>query len=249
MMAVGSPAGLHRLTATTRAARFAVGLAGLGPAATVGVAAGLIRGSKRDGIDAALPRWLDWYLAAAGVTVDVVEGSEHLRAPRPAVFIFNHKNYWDALCLMSVVRTGFTGVGKKEIQDNPVLGAAGRLLDIALVDRSGALSAKEQLAEVEERARSGLSILIAPEGTRSPDGNLGPFKKGPFRIAMAAGLPIIPLVFRNAEVLGDRRSKIMGSGRVETVVLDPVDPTNWDLDELPTRIDDIRQAFLDVLGR
>ncbi len=68
------------------------------------------------------------------------------------------------------------------------------------------------MKEVEELAKKGLSILIAPEGTRLDTRSVGPFKKGPFRLAMSAGIPIVPIVIRNAEVIAARDSSTLQSG-------------------------------------
>lgn len=223
-------------------------VAAIPPATGVGATVAALRLSIRDGFDATLPTWLDWFLASAGVTVEVVAGKEHLKAPRPAVFIFNHKNNWDPMCLASLVRTRFTGVAKKELERDPILGTFGRLLDIAFVDRSGKVSAADQLKGVEELGRKGLSIIVSPEGTRSKTGELGPFKKGAFRIAMATGLPVIPVVFRNSEVLGDADSKTMGSGHVEVRVLPPVYTDGWTLEDLDQRIEEVRDSFVDTLA-
>ena len=63
------------------------------------------------------------------------------------------------------------------------------------------------MQQVEEFAKKGISVLIAPEGTRMDTTTVGPFKKGPFRIAMAAGVPIVPIVIRNAEVIASRDAR------------------------------------------
>jgi putative phosphoserine phosphatase/1-acylglycerol-3-phosphate O-acyltransferase len=233
---------------TLRAARMGAALAAIPSATAAGATVAILRGRKRAGFDAALPAWLDWFLATSGVSVDVVTGRRYLREPRPAVFLWNHKNNWDSMITASLVRTSFTAIAKKELERDPLVGTFGRFMDICFVDRSGKAPASEQLRPVEELARKGLSVLVAPEGTRSEDGSLGTFKKGGFRVAMATGLPIVPIVIRNAEVLGDSSSKMMGSGRVEVAVLPPVPVDDWTHQELPKRIDEIRTAYLDTLA-
>jgi putative phosphoserine phosphatase/1-acylglycerol-3-phosphate O-acyltransferase len=238
----------RQVASAVKVARMGVAVAAIPTATGVGAAVAALRQSKRDGFDAVLPAWLDWYLATGGVSVEVVAGKEHLKAPRPAVFIFNHKNNWDPMVLASLVRTRFTGVAKKELEKDPIMGTFGRLLDIAFVDRSGRLSAAEQLKSVEALGRKGLSIIVSPEGTRSKTGDLGPFKKGAFRIAMATGLPIIPVVFRNSEVLGSSSSKVMGSGHVEVRVMPPVHTDDWTLEDLDKRIDEVRNSYVDTMA-
>ena len=73
---------------------------------------------------------------------------------------------------------------------------------------------------------------MAPEGTRLDTTEVGPFKKGPFRIAMAAGIPIVPVVIRNAQVIGARDSSTMNPGTVDVAVFPPVSVDDWDVDNL-----------------
>jgi putative phosphoserine phosphatase/1-acylglycerol-3-phosphate O-acyltransferase len=121
-------------------------------------------------------------------------------------------------------------------------------MGLAFVDRSGALSPAEQLRDVEDLARNGRSVIVAPEGTRSADGTLGPFKRGAFRIAMATGLPIIPIVVRNGEVLGSSESKLMRAGHVEVAVLPPEATTAWKSDEISDRVEEVRDQFVRTLA-
>ena len=85
----------------------------------------------------------------------------------------------------------------------------------------------KSLHKIEELARKGLSVLIAPEGTRLDTTEVGPFKKGPFRIAMAAGIPIVPIVIRNAEVIADRDSSTFNPGTVDVAVFPPIPVDDW----------------------
>jgi putative phosphoserine phosphatase/1-acylglycerol-3-phosphate O-acyltransferase len=229
--------------------RTVLGIASLLPASAAGLATGVLRRNKRAGINTAGGMWLDSMLRSSGVKVRVVSGREHLRAPRPAVFIFNHRNNFDPFVVASLVRTDFTGVGKKELQKDPIMGTVGRLADMVFIDRDSPHTAVQQLKDMEVLVRKGLSVIIAPEGTRSPDGKLGRFKKGPFRIAMATGLPIIPIVVRNAEVLGDRDATVMRSGTVDVAVLPPIPVDDWTIDELDARIGEVRDRFAETLRR
>ena len=89
--------------------------------------------------------------------------------------------------------------------------------------------------------------MIAPEGTRLDTTEVGPFKKGPFRIAMAAGIPIVPIVIRNAEVIAARDSSTFNAGKVDVAVYPPIPIDGWTHDNLTERIAEIRQLYLDTL--
>ena len=90
--------------------------------------------------------------------------------------------------------------------------------------------------------------MIAPEGTRLDTTEVGPFKKGPFRIAMAAGIPIVPIVIRNAEIVASRNSTTINPGTVDVAVFPPIAVDDWTLDTLPEHIAEVRQLYLDTLA-
>jgi putative phosphoserine phosphatase/1-acylglycerol-3-phosphate O-acyltransferase len=185
--------------------------------------------------------------AINGVKLDVV-GEENAWAARPAVFIFNHRNNFDAFIAASIVREDFTGVAKKELESDLFMRTAGNLLDVAFIDRSDPAGAVAALAPIEELARKGLSIIVAPEGTRLDTAGVGPFKKGAFRMAMAAGVPIVPIVIRNAELIGGRNATQMNPGTVDVAVLPPVETHDWTLRNLRSNIERVREAYLDTLA-
>jgi putative phosphoserine phosphatase/1-acylglycerol-3-phosphate O-acyltransferase len=186
-------------------------------------------------------------LAIAGVQLNVI-GEENLTAQRPAVFIFNHRNQVDPVIAGALVRDNWIGVGKKELEKYPIMGTLGKLLDGVFIDRDDPVAAVETMHAVEDRARKGLSIVIAPEGTRVDTTEVGPFKKGPFRLAMAAGIPIVPIVIRNAEIVAARNSTVVNPGTVDIAVFPPISVRDWTVENLPERIAEVRQLYLDTLA-
>ncbi|BBY53038.1 HAD-IB family hydrolase [Mycobacterium koreense] len=231
----------------TGAVRTLAGVGSLVPIATGAVWWGLLTGSRRRGVNFFTSNWQRLVLTAGGVSLNVL-GEENLTKKRPAVFIFNHRNQVDPLIAGALVRDNYTGVGKKELANDPVIGALGRALDVAFIDRDDSAAAVEALHEVEERARDGLSILIAPEGTRLDTTAVGPFKKGAFRMAMATGLPIVPIVIRNAEQVASRDSITMNPGTVDVAVFPPISVDDWTLTNLDDRIARVRQLYLDTIA-
>ncbi|ULN53797.1 HAD-IB family hydrolase [Mycolicibacillus parakoreensis] len=231
----------------TGAVRTLAGVGSLVPIATGAIWWGLLTRSRRRGVNFFTANWQRMVLAAGGVGLNVL-GEKNLTAQRPAVFIFNHRNQVDPLIVGALVRDNYTGVGKKELARDPVLGALGRALDVAFIDRDDSQAAVEALHEVEERARDGLSIVIAPEGTRLDTTEVGPFKKGAFRMAMATGLPIVPIVIRNAEQVASRDSITMNPGTVDVAVFPPISVSDWTLGDLDDRIAAVRQLYLDTIA-
>jgi putative phosphoserine phosphatase/1-acylglycerol-3-phosphate O-acyltransferase len=164
------------------------------------------------------------------------------------VFLFNHRNNFDIFIVAALVKDNWTGIAKKELESNPLVGPLGKLMDAAFIDRTDTASAVAALAPIEEAARKGLSILIAPEGTRLDTQSVGPFKKGAFRIAMATGLPVVPIVIRNSESVAGRNSTTLHPGTVDVAVLPPVDVSGWTAENLGERVEEIRSAYVELLG-
>jgi len=216
------------------------------PAAYGAVGWGLLTGSRRRGVNFFTATFPQLLLAANGVTLRVL-GKENLTRKRPAVFIFNHRNNFDPVIVGALVKDNWTGVGKKELQNDPVVGTIGKLVDTVFIDREDPKAAVASLKEAENLAKKGLSVVIAPEGTRLDTKSVGPFKKGPFRLAMSAGVPIVPIVIRNAEKISARDSSTLHPGDVDIVVFPPLSVADWTLDDLTDRIDEVRDLYVDTL--
>ena len=226
--------------------RTVAGIASMVPVAAGALGVGLLTRNKRAGVNFFTSVFGRTLLATIGINLHIL-GKENLTAKRPAVFIFNHRNQADPLIAGSLVNDNFTSVGKKELEGDPIVGTIGKILDAAFIDRDDPQKAVEGLRKVEDLARKGLSILIAPEGTRLDTTEVGPFKKGPFRIAMSAGIPIVPIVIRNAEVIAARDSSTFNPGTVDVVVYPPISVDDWTHDNLNERIAEVRQLYLDTL--
>jgi len=218
-------------------------------AGSIGAAAGLavLNGSRRLGANVAASAGSDLGLAAAGVRLDIV-GEENAWAERPAVFLFNHQSQLDVFVLGAVLRKDFTGVAKKELEYNPMFGPIGYLADVAYIDRSNNARAREELQPVVDALKAGRSIAIAPEGTRSPTARLLPFKKGPFHMAMQAGVPVVPIVMRNCGEIMAAHSYVIHPGVVDVAVLPPVSTKGWTKANMGRKIAEVRQMYLDTLA-
>jgi putative phosphoserine phosphatase/1-acylglycerol-3-phosphate O-acyltransferase len=235
------PVGLRRQLRT---------LAGFGSMFPVGagaVAWGVLTGSRRRGVNFFTSNFSQAVLAATGVSLNVI-GKENLTAQRPAVFIFNHRNQVDPIISGALIRDNWVAVAKKELERDPIMGPLGKLLDGIFIDRDDHGAALETMQTAEARAKQGLSILMAPEGTRLDTTEVGPFKKGPFRLAMAAGIPIVPIVIRNAEIVAARNSTTINPGTVDVAVFPPISVQDWTLDTLEEHIAGVRQLYLDTLA-
>jgi putative phosphoserine phosphatase / 1-acylglycerol-3-phosphate O-acyltransferase len=222
-------------------------LGSLGPVAAGALSIGVLTWNRRVGVNFLTRFWPETVLTLSGVRLNVI-GAENLTAQRPAVFLFNHRNNFDVFMVAALVKDNWTGVAKKELASNPLVGTLGRLLDAAFIDRDDTAAAVAALKPVEDAARKGLSILVAPEGTRLDTPGVGPFKKGAFRIAMATGLPVVPIVIRNSDSVAGRNATTLHPGTVDIAVLPPIDVSGWTHDDLPKRVEEVRTRYQELLA-
>jgi putative phosphoserine phosphatase/1-acylglycerol-3-phosphate O-acyltransferase len=219
-----------------------------GLAVTAGVAAGfgLLNRSRRVAANTMVNIGGDVMLSLAGVDVEVV-GEQHAWSHRPAVFIFNHQSLLDPLVVFKIVQRDVTAVGKKEVEKMPLLGQIAWMMNAALIDRKNVKQAKAALQPAVDRLADGYSIMIAPEGTRSLTSRVGPFKKGPFHLAMQGGVPIVPVIIRDTGELMWRGSNSIRSGTLHAIVAAPIFTDDWTVRNLNAKVEEVRRLYVDAL--
>ncbi|MER6329299.1 HAD-IB family hydrolase [Streptomyces sp. NPDC001034] len=237
----------RRGVSLSSALRTGAALTALGASAMLGIGVGLLTRDRQAGANVGTGTGCGLALAFGGVSLHVV-GEHNLWVRRPAVFMFNHQSSLDMLVLGDLLRRDVTGVAKKELAHDPLFAPVGRLVDIVYVDRAHPHEARESLRAAVAKLRDGISVAIAPEGTRSPSPTLGPFKKGGFHIAVEAGVPIVPIVIRNTGALMWRDSLWLHPGTVDVAVLEPVPTSDWNPDRFDDHVAYVRRRFLDTLA-
>jgi putative phosphoserine phosphatase/1-acylglycerol-3-phosphate O-acyltransferase len=222
--------------------------ASLVPSIWAGAAAGLVNRSQREATNVMGAVWSDLATSLAGIDLRV-EGEEHLWSRRPAVFIFNHQSGLDTILMLKLLRRDLTGVAKKEIRSNPIFGPLFAAAGVVFVDRADTTKAIDALRPAVEALRQGRSLAISPEGTRSSTVRLGRFKKGAFHMAMQAGVPVVPVVFRNVLDALPKHALVVRPATVEAVVLPPIETSDWSPEGLDDEIQAIRRHYLEVLDQ
>ncbi len=166
-------------------------------------------------------------LRAGGVRV-AVEGLALVPRGRPCVYMANHQSNLDPPLLVGVQPGKAAMMVKQSLMRIPILGLAMRLGGCVPVERSGRMeSAKQSLRAAGEVLQSGLSITIFPEGTRSPDGQLLPFKKGPFFLAMQTGVPVVPVTIAGTGAMLAKGSLRLRPGTARVCFHAPLDPKQF----------------------
>jgi putative phosphoserine phosphatase/1-acylglycerol-3-phosphate O-acyltransferase len=223
-------------------------MSGLGLAFGTGAIVGTLTQDRRAGVDLATSVFGRLGGALSDIRVSVL--GEENAARRPAGVLINHQSaLMDLLVTTRVLQRGFTAVAKAELERLPVLGQLLNLAGVAFVDRADRTKAVSALQPAVDKLRAGVSIVISPEGTRSFSPKVGLFKKGGFHLACDAGVPIVPIVIRNAGEIMWRNAKVAQQGTIEVVVHAPLPTEGWTKADLDQWVLRTRQLYIDTLDR
>ena len=192
-------------------------------------------------------RWGRVILAMLGIRVEV-HGREHLQPDAPRLVLFNHVNVFDLVVLSAVWDEGCSVIYKKEFHKIPMMGRLMRFFGMIPIDRGNRERAVESMAEAAQMVRDkNKKVMIAPEGTRSHDGRLGAFKRGPFHLALETRAPVVPLIMRGLETLVPGLSKPPRTGVLRVDILPPIETEDWSRRTLDEHVEAVRQRFLEYL--
>jgi 1-acyl-sn-glycerol-3-phosphate acyltransferase len=199
-----------------------------------------IRGVPNDpgGVYDRVPReWAEELMRINGVEVDI-EGLEHIPAGVPCLYAANHLSIVDIWLLLVVLPGRLRFVAKREISHYPFLGRALRAARHIFIDRGHLGRAMESYGEAAGIMQSGMSAIVFVEGTRSRDGQLREFKKGAFVLAIAAGVPVVPVRIDGTFEMLPRGSLALRAGSTRVRIGVPIPTTGLtyeDRDALTTR--------------
>lgn len=195
--------------------------------------------------------WARSILLAGGVNVKF-RGLNHFDRDKPHVFMANHQSNFDIPVLLGCLPVQFRWLAKKELFKIPLFGLAMKKVDYISIDRSNQESAKQSLKAAAKLVHDGASVMIFPEGTRSMDGHIQPFKKGGFHLAMDAEVPIVPIIIHGTRPIMPKKELKIISGDVLVQALPPVSTTGYtaeNKDELIFKVRSIIRSSFDRLKK
>jgi len=200
-----------------------------------------------DRSDERLAWWARKLLDSAEVSLEI-RGAEHV--PQGAlVLMSNHRSYYDIPTVFCAVPGRVRMVAKKELFRVPVFGPALLVSGFVKVDRERRDAAIASLKQSEQLLQSGTRVWIAPEGTRSRDGRLGPFKSGGFHLALSAGVPILPIAIEGTQAILPHDGFLVRKGaHVTATILPPIDVRAYGPERRKELMHDVRVAIAGALG-
>jgi len=197
--------------------------------------------------------WSRLFLRTAPLRLEI-EGQEHIDPSRQYVFVANHLSNFDIPVMLLTAPVPIRFLAKKELYQIPVLAQAMTRIGIIKTDRQSQSAAHAEINEgVAAAKRRGHSLIIFPEGTRSDDGKLAPFKKGAFRIAITNQLPVVPVTIHGTWQAWPPGSRLIYPSLARAVVHQPIptrDLTVLDINALKNRVRDAVASALpeDAIG-
>jgi 1-acyl-sn-glycerol-3-phosphate acyltransferase len=182
-----------------------------------------------------------FFVNCVGVHVDV-KGVERIPAGT-CIFAANHTSSADAPAVVGAIPRRIAILLKRSLFRWPIVGQAFQLAHFIPVDRFNRESAIESVEHCIEAIRQGQSFLIYPEGTRSPDGRLQPFKKGTAVMAIKAGVPVVPVACSNAHRIMEKRKLNIHPGRILVEFLEPIDATKYSLEQREALVQELHDRL------
>lgn len=198
-------------------------------------------------IERIAPLMMKPVLAVTGIKFHIEQHGPPVK--NPVIYIINHSSTIDLLTILALGLPRVRFVAKWELQYNPIFFLLGRLTGQVFIKRHQSEKAITTLQNVYNRLKQHrLSVLMAPEGSRKHPGVIGPFKKGPFRMAMDLSYPIVPVYFEGNQQLSVGGSLLAKSGTAVAHIHPPISTADWSLEQLDEHIRVIRTMYKQWAG-
>ncbi|MCX5854232.1 MAG: lysophospholipid acyltransferase family protein [Deltaproteobacteria bacterium] len=187
--------------------------------------------------------WARILLILSNTRVKVI-GTENVLAGKPQIFMANHQSDFDILIVLAHIPGQFRWIVKKELFNIPVFGAAMRNAGYIEIDRQHHERAMMSIDKAARKITEGKSVMSFPEGTRSRDGSIRPFKKGMFHLAIKSGVPIVPISIVGAKDIMPKRSLHIKPGQVTLVIDKPIDVSGYAIENRNELIERVRNVIV-----
>lgn len=188
-------------------------------------------------------RWAKIMLFLSRTKVEVI-GGENVLADRPQVFMANHQSDFDIFIVLAFVPGQFRWIAKKELFRIPVFGPAMRRAGYIEIDRQHHEKALKSLDEAAQKIREGKSVMTFPEGTRSKDGSIKPFKHGVFYLAIRSGVPVTPISIIGSGAIMPKRSWKVNPGKITMVIDKPIPVEGFKEEKREELIEKVRTVII-----
>jgi len=172
-----------------------------------------------------------------------IEGMEQLNGKGPYIFMSNHQGSYDIFALLGHLPYQFKWLAKKELFSIPFFGWTMAAAGYIRIDREGTRETVEAMNDAAQKIRDGMSVVIFPEGSRSPDGSIQPFKKGGFTLAIKSGVPIVPIAISGSRDIMPKDKLTAASGEIRIRMDHPIKTENFSLKGRESLMKGVREVI------
>lgn len=192
--------------------------------------------------------WGKFILLISGIRVKV-KGLSNIDPNRSYIYMPNHQSYFDIPVLLGCLEVQFRWLAKVELFSIPIFGRAMQVAGYISIDRSDRKSAFRSLSKAAQTIRSGVSVVIFPEGTRTKDGTIGPFKKGGFVLAIDSIAPIVPVVIHGTREIMSRDRLTITPRDVVLEIRPPIETAGYTRKTKDELMEKVRQSICKSFDR
>lgn len=174
-----------------------------------------------------------------------IEGMENLNGEGPYVFMSNHQGSYDIFALLGHLPYQFKWLAKKELFSIPFFGWTMAAAGYISIDREGTRETVEAMNVAAQKIRDGMSVVIFPEGSRSPDGSIQPFKKGGFTLAVKSKVPVVPIAISGSRNIMPKDKLTTAAGEIRMFVDHPIETQHCSSKDRELLMKKVRETISD----
>ncbi len=190
--------------------------------------------------------WAKVILRVCGIHVPV-HGLENVSPEIPRIYMCNHQSFFDIWTILAFLPVDFKFILKQELMKIPLLGPAMTRAGYIGIERKDPREAVKSIAVAAQRIKDGASVLIFPEGTRSPDGRLQSFKRGGFNLAFKSGCDIVPMAINGSHRIATKGSLRINKGSFSFRIGQPISLSGYRKKDIQRLMDKVHEAIEEML--
>jgi len=174
-----------------------------------------------------------------------VEGLENVKGRGPYIFMSNHQGSYDIFALLGYLPFQFKWLAKKELFSIPILGWAMTAAGYISIDREGTRKTVEAMKQAARKIQDGMSVVIFPEGSRTPDGSIQPFRKGGFTLAIRSQVPIVPISINGSREIMSKDRLTASSGEIRVRIGPPIETHDYSVKSRNALMEKVRETIME----
>lgn len=209
----------------------------------IAIVIGLFK-SYSDSMDNFIRFWAKFILSLSGIKIEII-GRENLNPEKPVVYLSNHGSLFDILAAVYSIPGTVRFIAKKELFRIPFFAQGMKLAGMIKIDRGNSAKARKTIEQAIGIMRKGVSVIIFPEGTRSREGNIRPFKKGGIILAINGNFPIIPITISGSFHIMKKNSLYLRKGKIKVHFAEPISTDSYQVSDRNTLVKIVRNIIID----